>query len=140
MDHVGIVVDDLEAAVKFFVELGMELEGETTVQGKATDQLIGLEGVVSDVAFVRTPDGSGRIELSVFHQPVADSPAPKAPLNVPGIPRITFVVDDLNKVLDHMRSLGTEFVGEVARFGDYCLYCNIRGPEGVIVGLVEELN
>ena len=139
MDHVGIVVEDLKAAVAFFVELGMELEGETTVEGKATDQLIGLEGVVSDVAFVKTPDGSGRIELSVFRHPVAESSAPKAPLNVPGIPRITFVVDDLNETLDRMRAIGTEFVGETAQFGNYCLYCNVRGPEGVIIGLVEEL-
>jgi catechol 2,3-dioxygenase-like lactoylglutathione lyase family enzyme len=139
MDHVGIVVEDLAAAIAFFVELGMELEGETTVEGKWVDQLVGLDDVLSDIAFVRTPDGSGRIELSTFHRPKATSVAPNAPLNVPGIPRLTFVVDDVNEVLDRMRAHGTELVGEMARYGDYCLYCNIRGPEGVIVGLVEEL-
>ncbi|MFI5782434.1 VOC family protein [Nocardia sp. NPDC051570] len=139
MDHVGVVVEDLAAAIAFFVELGLELEGETTVEGEWVDQLVGLDGVRSDIAVVRTPDGHGRVELSTFHRPVATSAAPRAPLNTPGIPRLTFVVDAVDTVLDRLRAHGAELVGEVVRYEDYCRYCNIRGPEGIIIGLVEEL-
>ena len=103
LDHVGVVVEDLAAAIAFFVELGLELEGETTVEGEFADQLIGLDGVRADIAFVRTPDGHGRVELSTFHTPVATSGAPRAPVNVPGIPRITFVVDDVDDVFGRLR-------------------------------------
>ena len=100
MDHVGVVVEDLKAAVAFFVELGLELEGETTVEGEWADQLIGLDGVRADIAFLRTPDGIGRVELSTFQTPVATSGPPRAPVNVPGIPRITFVVDSVDEVFE----------------------------------------
>jgi catechol 2,3-dioxygenase-like lactoylglutathione lyase family enzyme len=139
MDHVGVVVGDLAAAVAFFVELGLELEGETTVEGAWVDQLIGLDGVRADMAVVRTPDGHGRVELSTFRSPVATGTAPRAPLNVPGIPRLTFAVDAVDDVLDRLRAHGAELVGEVARYEDYCRYCYVRGPEGIIIGLVEEL-
>lgn len=139
MDHVGIVVGDLASAVAFFVELGLELEGETTVEGPWVDQLIGLDGVRADMAFVRTPDGHSRVELSTFHTPLTTSTAPREPVNTPGIPRLTFVVDDLDDVLRRLRPHGADLVGEVARYEDYCRYAYVRGPEGVIIGLVEEL-
>ncbi|MFJ1765391.1 VOC family protein [Amycolatopsis sp. NPDC088138] len=140
MDHTGYVVGDLPAAVAFFVELGLELEGETTVEGAWADQLIGLDGVKADIAFLRTPDGHGRVELSAFQSPVTTAAAPRAPVNVPGIPRLTFVVDVLDDVLSRLRPHGAELVGEVARYEDYCRYAYVRGPEGVIIGLVEELS
>ena len=136
LDHVGVVVEDLAAAVAFFVELGLELEGEATVEGRWVDQLVGLDVVRADMAVVRTPDGHGRVELSTFHTPVATCTAPRAPMNTPGIPRLTFAVDD---VLDRLRAHGAELVGEVAQYGDIYRYCYVRGPDGVIVGLVEDL-
>ncbi|MGY1593605.1 VOC family protein [Geodermatophilus sp. SYSU D00708] len=139
MDHVGVVVEDLPSAVAFFVALGLELEGETAVEGEWVDQLVGLDGVRADLAFLRTPDGSGRVELSVFHSPAATGAAPRAPVNTPGIPRLTFVVDAVDDVLARLRAHGAELVGEVAQYGDAYRYCYVRGPAGVIVGLVEEL-
>ncbi|WP_290054603.1 VOC family protein [Amycolatopsis solani] len=140
MDHTGFVVEDLAAAVAFFVELGMELEGETTVEGEWADQLIGLDGVKADIAFLRTPDGHGRVEVSTFQHPVATGAAPWAPVNTPGIPRLTFAIDDVDDVVARLRGHGGELVGEVARYQDYCRYAYVRGPAGVIIGLVEELN
>jgi len=139
MDHVGVVVEDLAAAVAFFVELGLELEGEATVEGEWVDQLIGLDGVRADLAVVRTPDGHGRVELSTFHTPVATQSAPRAPVNTPGIPRLTFRVDAVDDVLDRLRGHGAELVGEVARYQDMYRYCYLRGPAGIIIGLFEEL-
>jgi catechol 2,3-dioxygenase-like lactoylglutathione lyase family enzyme len=138
-DHAGFVVEDLAAAVAFFVALGLELEGETTVEGEWVDQLVGLDGVRADLAFVRTPDGHGRVELSTFHRPVATSGAPNAPVNTPGIPRLTFLVDAVDEVLDRLRPHGAELVGEVAQYEDIYRYCYVRGPAGVIIGLVEDL-
>jgi catechol 2,3-dioxygenase-like lactoylglutathione lyase family enzyme len=139
MDHAGYVVEDLAAAIAFFVELGLELEGQTTVEGEPVDQLVGLDGVRADLAFLRTPDSHGRVEISTFHSPVTSTPAPRAPVNVPGIPRLTFVVDDVDDVLDRLRPHGAELVGEVAQFEDMYRYGYVRGPAGVIIGLVEEL-
>jgi catechol 2,3-dioxygenase-like lactoylglutathione lyase family enzyme len=139
MDHAGFVVEDLAAAIAFFVELGLELEGETTVEGEWVDQLVGLDGVRADLAFVRTPDGHGRLELSTFHSPTATGTAPRAPVNTPGIPRLTFLVDAVDDVLDRLRPHGAQLVGEVARYDDIYRYCYIRGPAGVIIGLVEDL-
>jgi catechol 2,3-dioxygenase-like lactoylglutathione lyase family enzyme len=140
MDHTGVVVEDLAAAVAFFVELGMAVEGQATVEGKWADQLIGLDGVRADIAFLKTPDGHGRVELSTFRSPVTTTPAPRAPVNVPGIPRLTFVIDDVDDVFDRLRPHGAELVGEVAQYEQYCRYAYVRGPAGVIIGLVEELN
>jgi len=139
MDHVGFVVEDLAAAIAFFVELGLEREGETAVEGEWVDQLVGLEGVRADIAVVRTPDGHGRVELSTFHTPVATSTAPSAPVNTPGIPRLTFAVDDVDDVLDRLRAHGAELVGEIAQYEGIYRYCYVRGPAGVIIGLAEEL-
>jgi catechol 2,3-dioxygenase-like lactoylglutathione lyase family enzyme len=139
MDHAGVVVEDLAAAVAFFVELGLELEGETTVEGEWVDQLVGLDGVRADMAFVRVPNGHGRVELSTFHTPAATGSAPRAPVNTPGIPRLTFVVDAVDDVLDRLRPHGAELVGEVSQYEDINRYCYVRGPAGIIIGLVEEL-
>jgi catechol 2,3-dioxygenase-like lactoylglutathione lyase family enzyme len=139
MDHVGVVVEDLEAAVAFFVALGLELEGETTVEGEWADQLIGLEGVRADIAFLKTPDGVSRVEVSTFERPVATAGPPRAPVNVPGIPRITFVVDSVDEVFEQLRPHGAELEGVVAQFEDIYRYAYVRGPAGVIIGLVEEL-
>jgi catechol 2,3-dioxygenase-like lactoylglutathione lyase family enzyme len=139
MDHVGVVVEDLKTAVAFFIELGLELEGETTVEGEWADQLIGLDGVRADIAFLRTPDGHGRVELSTFQRPVTTTGAPRAPVNVPGIPRITFIVDSVGQVFESLRPHGAELVGAVAEYEDIYRYAYVRGPAGVIIGLVEEL-
>jgi catechol 2,3-dioxygenase-like lactoylglutathione lyase family enzyme len=139
MDHVGVVVEDLAAAIAFFVELGMELEGEAALEGEWVDQLVGLDGVRADLAVVRTPDGHGRVELSTFHTPVATTITPTAPVNTPGIPRLTFVVDAVDDVLERLRAHGAELVGKVVQYEDIYRYCYIRGPDGVILGLVEEL-
>lgn len=139
MDHAGVVVEDLAAAVAFFVELGMELEGQATVEDPWVDQLVGLVGVRADLAMLRTPDGHNRVELSTFERPVATSGAPWAPVNVPGIPRLTFVVDSVDETFDCLRPHGAELVGEVAEYQDIYRYGYVRGPGGVIIGLVEEL-
>ena len=138
-DHSGYVVEDLTAAVAFFVELGLELEGETTVEGEWVDQLVGLDGVRADLAFLRTPDGVGRIELSTFARPPATSGAPRAPVNTPGIPRLTFVVDAVDDTVQRLHPHGGELVGQVAQYEDIYRYAYVRGPAGVIIGLVEEL-
>jgi catechol 2,3-dioxygenase-like lactoylglutathione lyase family enzyme len=140
MDNVLIVVDDLEAAKAFFVELGMELEGQMTVEGPSVDRVIGLEGSRSDIAMMRTPDGHGRIELDKFQTPPAISTQPEsAPVNTLGIRRIMFAVDDIEEVLSRLRTHGAELVGEVVKYEDSYRLCYVRGPEGIIVALAEEL-
>ncbi len=140
MDNVLIVVDDLEAAKAFFVELGMQLEGETTVEGRWVDQVVGLENVRAEIAMLRTPDGHGRVELSKFHTPAAVRTEPKsAPANALGIRRIMFAVDDIEDVLARLRAHGAELVGDVAQYEDMYRLCFIRGPEGIIIGLAEQL-
>jgi catechol 2,3-dioxygenase-like lactoylglutathione lyase family enzyme len=140
MDNVLIVVDDLAAAIAFFVELGMELEGEAAVEGESVDQLVGLDGVRADVAVVRTPDGHGRVELTKFHTPKAISAEPKdAPANTLGIRRIMFAVDDIEDVVARLRTHGAELVGELVRYEDSYRLCNLRGPEGIVIALAEQL-
>jgi catechol 2,3-dioxygenase-like lactoylglutathione lyase family enzyme len=139
MDNVLIVVDDLAAAKAFFVALGMELEGETTVEGPAVDRLVGLQNVRATLALLRTPDGHGRIELDKFHTPEAVRAAPKnAPVNTLGIRRIMFAVDDIAAVLARVRAHGAELIGEVVQYADTDRLCYIRGPEGIIIGLAEQ--
>ena len=140
MDNVLIVVDDLAAAKGFFVALGMELEGETTVEGPAVDRLVGLQHVRATLALLRTPDGHGRIELDKFHTPEAVRAAPQhAPVHTLGIRRIMFAVDDIADVLARVRAQGAELIGEVVQYGDTDRLCYIRGPEGIIIGLAEQL-
>jgi catechol 2,3-dioxygenase-like lactoylglutathione lyase family enzyme len=140
MDNVLIVVDDLEAAKAFFVELGMELEGETTVEGPWVDRIVGLENVRSKIAMMRTPDGHGRIELDKFLTPAAVRTEPKnTPVNTLGIRRIMFAVDDIEDVLARLRAHGAELIGEIIQYEDMYRLCYIRGPEGIIVALAEQL-
>jgi catechol 2,3-dioxygenase-like lactoylglutathione lyase family enzyme len=141
MDNVLIVVDDLEAAKAFFAELGMELEGEATNEGPWVDQTVGLDGVRSDIAMMRTPDGHGRVELAKFHKPPAVRAEPEnAPANALGIRRIMFAVDDIDDVIARLRSHGAELVGEIAQYEDMYRLCFLRGPEGIIIGLAEQLS
>src|SRR4051812_30889038 len=136
MDNVLIVVDDLEAAKAFFAELGMELDGETQVEGPWVDSTVGLEGVRADIAMMRTPDGHSRVELSKFHTPPAVRAEPEnAPANALGIRRMMFPVDDVDDVVARLRSHGAELVGEIAQYEDMYRLCFLRGPEGIMVGL-----
>ena len=140
MDNVLIVVDDLAAVKAFFVELGMESEGETTVEGPAVDRLIGLPNVRATLALLRTPDGHGRIELDKFHTPEAiRTGATNVPVNALGIRRIMFAVDDIDDVVARLRAHGAELVGDVVQYEDSNRLCYVRGPEGIIVGLAEQL-
>ena len=139
MDNVLIVVDDLEATKAFFVELGMELEGETTVEGPWVDRIVGLENVRSEIAMMRTPDGHGRIELDKFHAPAAVRTEPKnTPVNTLGIRRIMFTVDDIEDVLARLRAHGVELIGEITQYEDMYRLCYIRGPEGIMIALAEQ--
>ncbi|MEU1275873.1 VOC family protein [Streptomyces sp. NPDC005799] len=140
MDNVLIVVDDLDAAIAFFVELGMELEGKGPIEGPWVEQVIALDGVRQDVAMLRVPGGHGRIELARFHTPRAITAEPKdAPANTLGIRRVMFAVDDLDDTLTRLRTHGAELVGEVVRYENVYRLCYVRGPEGIVVGLAEEI-
>jgi catechol 2,3-dioxygenase-like lactoylglutathione lyase family enzyme len=140
MDNVGIVVDDLEAAIAFFGELGMELEGTAQVEGPWADSCVGLDGVRCDIAMMRTPDGHGRIELAKYLSPVAIGPGPHdTPHNTVGMHRIMFSVDDIDATVAALRTHGAELVGEVAQYEDLYRLCYVRGPEGIFVGLAEQL-
>ena len=140
MDNVLIVVEDLEAAKEFFFELGMELEGETPLEGRWVDRVVGLENVRCQIAMMRTPDGHGRLELTKCHTPAAVRVEPtNAPVNTLGIRRIMFAVDDIEDVVARLRAHGAELVGEVAQYEDMYRLCFIRGPEGIIVALAEQL-
>jgi catechol 2,3-dioxygenase-like lactoylglutathione lyase family enzyme len=140
MDHVGVVVDDLEAATAFFLELGLELEGEAAVEGRWVDRVVGLDDVRVDIAMVRTPDGHGRLELTKFHTPPATTTEPNAPANTLGLRSIMFAVDDIEDVVARLRAHGAELIGEVAQYEDSYLLCYVRGPDGIIVALAEQLN
>ena len=141
MDNVLIVVDDLEAAKAFFAELGMELEGETQVEGPSVDSTVGLKNVRADITMMRTPDGHGRVELTKFHTPPAVRAEPEnAPANTLGIRRIMFAVDDIDDVVARLRSHGAELLGEIAQYEDSYRLCFLRGPEGIIIGLAERLS
>ena len=140
MDNVLIVVDDLEAAKAFFIELGLKLEGETTVEGPLVGSLIGLEDVRATLAMMRPPDGHGGIELDKFHTPNAIRFGPvDAPVNALGLRRVMFAVDDIDDVVAHMRAHGAELIGEM-QYEDAYRLAYIRGPEGIIVGLSEEVS
>jgi catechol 2,3-dioxygenase-like lactoylglutathione lyase family enzyme len=139
MDHVGIVVDDLADATAFFVELGLELQGEWSAEGGPVDRIVGLEGVRTDCAMMATPDGHGQLELIKFRAPSGPGGDRHAPANTPGIRHLTFEVDDLDDVVARVRARGAELVGEVERYGDIYRLCYVRGPEGIIVELAERI-
>jgi len=145
MDNVLIVVDDLDAVIAFFVELGMELEGKGPLDWTGAERGIGVFDVQQDVAMLRIPGGPGKnehgkIELAKFHRPAAITPEPKdAPANTLGIRRVMFAVDDIEDTVTRLRAHGAELMGEIVRYEDMFLLCYVRGPEGIVVGLAEQL-
>ncbi len=139
MAHIGIVVEDLPAATDFFVQLGLELQGEGQVEGDWVGRVIGLDDVRAEIAMLRTPDGHAEVELSKFLSPPSPDSDTYAPANAPGIRHISFIVDDLKAAVAGLRERGTELVGEVENYKDTYLLCYVRGPEGIVVELVEKI-
>ena len=141
MDNVGIVVDDLDATIAFFTELGMELEGRMQVDGSWASSVVGLDDMRCEIAMMRIPDGPGRLELAMYHHPKAIVPEPEIiPSNTLGLHRVMFAVDDIDDTLARLRPYGAELVGEVARYEDSYRLCYLRGPSGIILALAEQLS
>ena len=138
MDNVGIVVEDLDAAIAFFTELGMELEGEAQVQGRWADRTVGLDGIRCDIAMMRTPDGHARLELAKYHSPKAIAAGPPPP-NTVGLHRVMFAVDDIHDTIARLRPHGAELLGDVAQYENMYRLCYLRGPEGIIIALAEQI-
>src|SRR3954468_15486922 len=139
MDNVGIVLEDLDAAIEFFTELGLELEGRAPVEGEWTDGVTGLRGMRVEIAMMRTPDGHSRLELSRFVAPAVVADHRNAPVNALGYLRVMFTVQDVDDTLVRLRNHGAQLVGEVVQYQDVYRLCYIRGPEGILIGLAEEL-
>ncbi len=140
MDNVSINVEDLDAAIAFFAELGMDLEGRALIEGAWADRIVDIDGMRTEIAMMRTPDGHGALELTKFHTPAAvDAGLATAPANTLGIRRIMFAVDDLEEVLGRLLPMGASLVGEVSRYEDAYLLCYVRGPEGIMIALAEQL-
>lgn len=139
MDHVGVVVEDLAGAVEFFEALGLERSSGGSVEGREVDRIVGLDGVRSDLAFMRTPDGHNQIELTKFNSPGTAEADREAPANAPGLRHLCFAVDDLDAVLAALQAKGAELVGEVVPYGNSYKLCYVRGPEGIIVELAEKI-
>ncbi|WP_426172129.1 VOC family protein [Pseudoduganella sp. R-34] len=139
MDNVGIVVEDLDAAIAFFAELGLELEGRAPVQGDWADGVTGLHGMRVEIAMLRTPDGHSRLELSRFLAPAVVADHRAAPVNALGYLRVMFAVDDIDDTLERLGRLGATVVGEVVQYENVYRLCYIRGPEGILIGLAQEL-
>jgi len=139
MDHTGIVVEDLADAVAFFVELGLELEGEASVEGDWVDRIVGLEGVRAQIAMLQAPDGHGRIELTQFQSPSPGGGDGHAPANALGIRHVTFAVDDIEAVVARLQARGGELIGELVRYRDSYRLCYLRGPQGIIIELAEQI-
>ncbi|SNY57305.1 VOC family protein [Paractinoplanes atraurantiacus] len=140
MDNVLIVVEELDPVIAFFVEIGMELEGRGPAEGRWVERVIGIDGVRQEVAMLRIPGGAGRIELARFDAPAAiRSEPPGAPVNTVGLRRVMFAVDDIDDVVARLRTHGAELVGEIVQYENVYRLCYVRGPEGIVVGLAEEL-
>jgi catechol 2,3-dioxygenase-like lactoylglutathione lyase family enzyme len=140
LDNVAVVLNDLDAAIAFFKELGMELEGRTTVEGDSVDRVVGLHGTRSDIAMMRTPDGHGRLELTRYQHPAAVGPDPRSePANTRGMGRIMFIGDDIDHVAQRLQALGGELVGEIVQYENAYRLCYLRGPEGIIVALAQDV-
>jgi len=139
LEHVGIVVNDMEAAIEFFVELGLEPGGKAEVEGSWVDRIIALEGTKAEIAMLRTPDGHGEIELAKFHSPPTPDGDPHAPSNTPGIRHLSFLVEDIDAMVAALEARGTKLVGELVRYENSYRLCYVRGPEGIIVELAEKL-
>ena len=141
MDNVAIVVEDLDAAVVFFTELGMELEDRGRVQGLWADRTVGLTGVQSDIAMMRTPDGHSKLELTSITTPAAVGAEPESPPpNTRGLHRVMFAVDDIDDTVARLRAYGAELLGEVAQYANIFRLCYLRGPAGIIVALAEQIS
>ena len=141
MDNVGIVVDDLPATIEFFRELGLELEGQATIEGEWAGRVTGLPNQRVEIAMMRTPDGHSRLEISRFLTPPAVADHRNAPVNALGYLRVMFTVDDIDETLARLRKHGAELVSsEVVQYEDSYRLCYIRGPEGLLIGLAEELS
>ncbi|MDR5728474.1 MAG: VOC family protein [Terriglobia bacterium] len=140
MDNIGIVVDDLGKTIDFFRELGLELEGQATIEGEWAGRVTGLADQRVEIAMLRTPDGHSRIELSRFLAPPVIADHRNAPVNALGYLRIMFAVDGIDETLDKLRKRGAQLVGDVVRYQDAYRLCYIRGPEGILIGLAQELN
>lgn len=138
MDNVGIVVDDLDAAVAFFVELGLELEGRAEIEGRWAERTVGLDGLRSEIAMMRMPDGHGRLELATYRSPALISRPPDAP-NTRALHRVMFAVDDIEDTVARLRGHGAELLGDIARYEDLYLLCYLRGPAGIVLALAQEL-
>ncbi len=138
LDNIAIVVDDLDAAIAFFAELGMEFEARQWIEGPWADQTVGLEGVRSEIAMMRMPDGLGRVELTQYHAPDVVRTDP-APANTLGLHRIMFAVDDIDDTIERLRGHGATVIGEVAQYEDMFRLCYLRGPAGIIVALAEQI-
>jgi catechol 2,3-dioxygenase-like lactoylglutathione lyase family enzyme len=140
MDNVAIVVEDLDAAVAFFTELGLELEGKGQIEGRWADRTVGLDGVRSDIAMMRTPDGHSKLELTKYHTPAAVGAEPEnPPPNTLGLHRVMFAVDDIDDTVARLRAHGAELLGEVAQYESIFRLCYLRGPAGIIVALAEQI-
>src|SRR4026208_950066 len=140
MDNLGIVVDDLGAAIDFFLELGLELEGRATIEGEWAGRVTGLRDQRVEIAMMRTPDGNSRLELARFLTPPAVADHRKAPVNALGYLRVMFTVEDIDETLARLRTRGAQLVGEVVQYENTYRLCYIRGPEGLLIGLAQELN
>jgi catechol 2,3-dioxygenase-like lactoylglutathione lyase family enzyme len=141
MDNVGIVVEDLDAAIAFFTELGMELEGKARIEGLWADRTVGLDGVRSDIAMMRTPDGHSKLELTKYHAPLTVGAQPEnPPPNTLGLHRVMFAVDDIDDTVARLRAHGAELLGDVAQYRDSYRLCYLRGPAGIIVALAEQIS
>jgi catechol 2,3-dioxygenase-like lactoylglutathione lyase family enzyme len=140
MDNVAIVVDDLDAAIEFFTELGMELESRAEIEGLFADQTVGLDGVRSDIAMMRTPDGHSKLELTKYHTPAVSNANPQdPPPNTLGLHRVMFAVDDIDDTIARLRAHGADLLGEVAQYENMFRLCYLRGPAGIIVALAEQI-
>jgi catechol 2,3-dioxygenase-like lactoylglutathione lyase family enzyme len=139
MDHVSVVVEDLAAAIAFFTELGMDVEGEASVEGETVDRVNGLDGIRADITMMRTPDGHGRLELTKFNAPAVSDIGAGAPPNTLGLRSVMFEVDDIDDTVARLRARGAELLGEIGQYEDVYRLCYVRGPAGIIVSLAQDL-
>jgi catechol 2,3-dioxygenase-like lactoylglutathione lyase family enzyme len=140
MDNVAIVVDDLDAAIAFFVELGMELEGRQMIEGRWAARVVGFDEMRSEIAMMKTSDGHGRLEVSTYHQPAMLTPTPEVtPPNMIGLHRVMFAVDDIKDTVARLQTHGAELLGDISQYEDKFLLCYLRGPSGILVALAEQL-